>query len=356
MISTLLIIFVCTVILAIVLNNILLKLSENVGIRNQDHSNIIRWSSSNKPALGGIGFYTIFLISSIIYLIYYRQLDTPEANPSIVGLISSCTLAFVMGLADDAYNTRPWLKFGVQVMCGVILIVTGNYIVLSDLAAVNYFLTIFWVVGIMNAINLLDNMDAISSITASFIIITVMLVLSNLRNGFTPEFIIPIGVLSSLVGFLFYNWSPSKMFMGDTGSQFLGAFISAISILYMWNLETSIGTLIESKSILLVLITFALPIFDTTIVFMKRIARGQSPFVGGKDHTTHHFSYLGLTDRQVALTFAFISCISLGLVLYAIFYVDKWTNFHNFIYSIYLILLFAVLYSVASKNQEKSYG
>ena len=97
--------------------------------------------------------------------------------------------------------------------------------------------------------------------------------------------------------------------MGDTGSQFLGVFIAAFSIKYLWNFPLSGSSFINAYFVFLV---FLIPITDTTAVVIKRIGRKQSPFVGGKDHTTHHLYYNGFSERKIVLFFAIISIISLG--------------------------------------------
>ena len=339
-------------IFSFILNTILLKLAENVGIRNND--NVIRWASGNKPALGGIGFYTIFLISFVSYLILVDA-NSINDNRELVGILVACSLAFLMGLADDAYNTRPFLKFGIQIICGVILIWSGIYIKAFESQIANIILTLFWIIAIMNAINLLDNMDGITTITAAFIILCTIGLMMNKEMTDAPQFVLLLGVFTSLIAFLFFNWSPSKMFMGDTGSQFLGLFLGATSIQYIWNFEPAVGALFSGKSIYLTLLVFALPIVDTTVVFVNRIRRGQSPFVGGKDHTSHNLSYLGLSDSQVGWTYIGISITSLVFIAYATLLVDNWTNWHGMIYGLYFLLLLISFFYITYYNRKKSH-
>lgn len=335
---------------SIILNTILLKLSENVGIR--DERELTRWSSTTKPALGGIGFYTIFLLSFVLYLILFEENPIVD-NYKLMGLLTAGTLAFLMGLADDAYNTRPYLKLGVQISCGLILVASDNYIQAFQSEFLNYFVTVFWVVGIMNAVNLLDNMDAITTITAAFIILSVLSLMISKNSIDSPQFILLLGVFTSLIGFLFYNWSPSKMYMGDTGSQFLGLFLAAIGIQFLWNLEPYDSTLLNYRPLFLVLVTFALPIIDTTVVFVNRIRRGQSPFIGGKDHTSHNLSYLGFNDRQVAMIYIVISTIGLIFVIFGTSFVDKWSVIHSMIYGFYFFLLLITFFSITAYNKKR---
>ena len=338
-------IFLGVVILfSLVFNTILLKFATNLGIRDKDETTI-RWSSVVKPALGGISFYLGFLIAATCYGIFFDQ-ENIFKDGGALGLITATALAFIMGLADDAYNTKPWLKFFTQTFCGFILVASGNHIQIFDYDALNYILTILWVIGMMNSINMLDNMDSITSIVSIFIIITCIVVLM-LNEAYTDHnFLLMLGVVGSLIGFLFYNWNPSKMFMGDAGSQFLGVFLAAISIKYLWNHQTVYNEVMTgtAQQISIVMATFIIPVSDTTIVVINRIYRKQSPFIGGKDHTTHHLSYLGLSDSQVGFVFIGISLVSLLLIVGAVRFITDWQVVHTIFYLSYCLVIFASLF------------
>ena len=135
-----------------------------------------------------------------------------------------------MGMADDAYDTKPLVKFIVQCLCGVILISTGTKINTFESEFLNYSLTILWVVAIMNSINMLDNMDGISTVTTLAICIFSVFFSVQMNLETQPLTLIIIAVIGTLCGFLAYNWHPSKMFMGDSGSQFLGIFLAFCGI------------------------------------------------------------------------------------------------------------------------------
>jgi UDP-GlcNAc:undecaprenyl-phosphate GlcNAc-1-phosphate transferase len=156
-----------------------------------------------------------------------------------------------------------------------------------------------------------------------------------------------VGILSSLFAFLYYNWHPSKMYMGDTGSQFLGVFLAYMGITYFWNDAYQTGEVVPSKQIMIVLLAFILPIIDTTVVVVKRLSKKQSPFVGGKDHTTHSLAYIGLSDRSVAMVFAAISFLSLCLIYIINTYLNHWTHFYTALFSIYFLLLLAFFFYIS---------
>jgi UDP-GlcNAc:undecaprenyl-phosphate GlcNAc-1-phosphate transferase len=257
-----------------------------------------------------------------------------------------------MGLYDDAFNTDPFIKAFTQITCGLILISTDTYINIFPNIFLNYFITLFWVVGFMNSINLLDNMDGIAALVSISIILTIVLNFFLNRNFTNPEIIPLIGVLAALLGFLYFNWYPSKMFMGDTGSQFLGVYLAAIGIIFFWNGKLINSEHIISKQIISTLLIFAIPLIDTTVVVIKRITAKNSPFIGGKDHTTHHLSYLGLSDTQVALVFTGISLVSMLFTIIIVNYIHHWNIFLTVAFSFYLLLLFGVLFYIANLNKQ----
>lgn len=343
--------FVSIVFFSLFINAILLKFATTLGIREQE-APIIRWSSVSKPALGGLSFYIAFLLSMASFSVFFEP-DLIFKHSETLGLLASTAIAFLMGLADDAYDTKPLLKFGVQILCGVILILSGTVIELVSYDWVNYLLTILWVIGIMNSINMLDNMDGITTSVALAIIVICLISLS-FQNGFASfDYMVMLGICAALIGFLFFNWHPSKMFMGDTGSQFLGMFLAYIGIKFLWN-----GTLYSGENqivqqIVQVLIAFIIPIVDTTSVVINRMARGQSPFVGGKDHTTHHLSYLGFSDSQVGFIFLGLSVLSMLISVGIYRFIDVWLWYHSVIFITYFLIVFVTLFSITQKNKNK---
>lgn len=293
----------------------------------------------------------------------FFQPTTVLLHSQMIGLLCTCTVAFLMGLADDAYDTNPMLKFSSQVFCGVILIFCGIYINIFPNMYLNYFITMLWVVGLMNSINLLDNMDAVSSVAVigSLTSITSVLLIHHYTTSIFVT--LEVGILSAVCAFLLFNWYPSKIFMGDTGTQFLGAFLSSASILFLWDSDYGIGAVkgtvpefILSKNIFSALLAFALPIMDTTVVFTNRLLKGTSPFVGGKDHTTHHLFYLGIKEPQIALLYALYSTICVVGVVLINKYILIWTLLDCWIFGGFLVLSLALFFIITrvKRNQDGS--
>ena len=291
--------FLLCVVFSGIINGLFLRFSRNLGMRNVDPT-MIRWGPLSKPSVGGFSFYIIFLISVSTFGLFPFAKDF-VFNKQLIGLLLASSLGFLVGLADDAYNTKPFLKFGGQIACSLILVATGTLIQITPFYYLNILVTVLWVAGIMNSINMLDNMDGITA-GISITIFGAMIIISRVGHYlFDVQTFLLLGAIGSLLGFLYYNWHPSKLYMGDTGSQFLGVLLGGMSIMHLWNYRDAGGPEFQFRQFALPLLVFAVPLIDTITVSVRRIMRGQSPFVGGRDHTTHHLAYLGFSDSKVAV-------------------------------------------------------
>lgn len=332
-------VFIGSLLASLILNKLLIKFSNKNKIYKDQTE---RWSQEVRPSLGGISFYIIFLILLSLLGYITNSVEFYLTN-KMLGLILTVSIAFFLGLADDSYNVSPKIKFIAQIIAALILIITNNHINIFEVEIINYITTIIWIIGIMNSINMLDNMDAITSQTCLFILITSAIIISLQQNSITPNLVILISTIGTLIGFLYYNWNPAKIFMGDTGSQFLGMLLAYISIKLFWNsnINTSetFSIIDVLEKFLLIGTLFIIPIIDTTVVSVNRLLRGVSPFQGGRDHTSHHLIYLGLNEKKVALVYAMISSIS--LIFITIYFT---TNLNKLsIISIYSLYFFTVL-------------
>lgn len=340
--------FFAGAVFSLLINSLFLRFAHTLGIR--DHKQLVRWSSTAKPAFGGIGFFIIFLGSFSVYSTLFPKLSDP-LQPGLLGLLAATGLGFLMGLADDAYNTRPLLKFGAQIACGAILIASGSGIRIFGDPWMDHALTILWVVGMMNSINMLDNMDAITTVTSLAILGCVLTVHLLMGDVSSVHMVIVIGVMAALAGFLFFNWSPSRMYMGDTGSQFLGVFLAYVGIRYFWNSTSPWGDAEPWRQAAVTLVVFLLPIADTTTVTVNRMLKGRSPFVGGRDHTTHHLGYAGLSDAQVAFVYAGLGLLNVFMVFCSVKFIGSWRNLHTIIYVAYSISIAGALFVLTRSSR-----
>lgn len=334
-------------VISLLINYILLKFAHTLGMRSRVSAEI-RWDPQHKPSLGGISFYLSFLFA-FIFLALINP-DFGNFRWTVFGLLLASSLAFLMGLADDAFNTQPLLKLITQIICALILVYSGIYIRLFENVLWNYALTVFWIMGMMNSFNLLDNMDGITGIIAVVITSFFIAVCVSLKTTNSYISIFNICLLGSVVGFLVYNFHPSKMYMGDSGSQFIGFFLAAVGIEVCWNNGLPFGLYHgEMENISLVFLVYLLPIVDTTTVFVNRIRKGNSPFIGGKDHTTHHLFFKGITEKRIALLYFGISVIAC-IIAYKMIFGFTYTLLYLGITYVVIVFLFLYLNTITKKK------
>lgn len=348
--------FLISAFFSFLINWLFLKFSFNLGARNKSEVSQVRWASNVTPAIGGIAFFIVFLISISVLGTLPRQTNY-FLDKHLIGIIASSCLGFILGLADDAYNTNPLAKFIAQLSCAFILIISDVYIKISGNPAVDFMITTIWVIGLMNSINMLDNMDAIAA-TVSICIISGLIAVVAI-NGVSMNLfylLMLAGVLGALIGFLYFNWYPARVYMGDTGSQFLGVFLASTSILFFWSYrEEGSSELIQLKQFVVPMLFFIIPLIDTITVTFWRLSRKQSPFVGGKDHITHHLAYLGVPDKMVVVILALISLLSLPLTLLLLLHLVDWTwmaTFSAFGYFALMLIIFQIIYAAGKRKHE----
>ena len=333
-------------IIAYIINILLLRFSRSLGIRNKNDV-VVRWSNESKPSLGGVSFFVVFVFSAIAYSIIFNDAPNIFQNVQYVGLFIAGSLAFTMGLADDAYNTKPLFKLFIQILCGVIFVATDTTIDFFHIWILDSFITVLWVIIIMNSLNMLDNMDGITGTTVFFILLTCILS-SWIIFPFNINvwILIMISVLGAVVGFLSMNIHPAKLFMGDAGSQFIGLFVSFFGIKFLWNIGIADPSHVHPSwlGLSVVIVAFTPTAVDTLTVVINRLKKGQSPMLGGKDHTTHHMVYAGLSDRKVWLVFVLIGVLSTILSIAMVNLITLKTYYPVMFFTIYTVFVFVFLY------------
>lgn len=342
-----------TTILSFFLHKLLLKYSGGFGVTDNKKSKLVRWTSNTKPAIGGPGIFMLFLVGITVGLLSLQSEILTDTR--FAALVWASITGFIIGLMDDLYQITPYQKFAGQILCACILYFGGVGIEISSLAIINFGITLFWVVGIMNSINMLDNMDGISAVTIAGILISTMTVMLFTGAASLSFFMLILGVLGGIFGFMYFNWNPAKIYLGDTGTQFLGVFLAGLAMMFLWNTQAvEPNTLFNINQIVIPVVVFALPIIDTSTVFIRRIWRGQSPFVGGRDHTTHNLAIFGLADAQVASTFGLISLCSAVLVATISVCMNDWHSLCAIGGIAYFVLLFSSIQLVYFVNQRRS--
>jgi UDP-GlcNAc:undecaprenyl-phosphate/decaprenyl-phosphate GlcNAc-1-phosphate transferase len=350
------VLFVCIGI-SFIVNQFLLKNASSFG-KNKGGGQV-RWASAAKPPVGGMSFYVVLILAIIGILLSFNGHVSWSFVGLFVGVALPVTVGFFVGLADDSYNTSPLIKFIGQFSCAGLFLLAGVVIPISDSSILNYWFTVTWVVGMMNSINMLDNMDGIvSSVSLVSLGLALMIIISSKSQNLT-DIILIASVIGALIGFLFFNWNPAKIYMGDTGSQFLGAFLSWVSIQYFWQFRDFAEGGVQVKQFLIPALAFIIPLIDTVTVTLRRLARGVSPFVGGRDHTTHHLAYLGIKDKNVVRIMIFISIVSVlvAINILPILNSSEWHWSFSLATIIYYLTIFfgmQYFYEVAKQRNNQS--
>ena len=242
-----------------------------------------RWHQKPTSMLGG---FAIWLSVVVTYLIFVPK------TPYGWVVVGSSTFLFLVGLLDDILHTKPYQKLIGQVLGSAFVIYYGLSLPWTQSNAINMALTIFWLIGITNAVNLLDNMDGLAGGIA--VIAAGFLALNFVTTGQYTDALMLITFAAALLGFLVYNSHPASIFMGDCGSLFIGFFLASSALV---NLSGG-----RSRSFLPVLavpiLVLFIPIFDTTLVTVLRKLSGRSASQGGRDHTSHRLVALGLSERR----------------------------------------------------------
>ncbi len=258
-----------------------------------------RWHKRPTAMMGGVA---IFASVAIVYFLFI-----PLTNQSLIVFGASAFL-FLIGLVDDIYQIKPYQKLIGQLIGASIVVGYGLNLHWTNIELVNYLLTIFWLIGITNAINLLDNMDGLAAgITA---IATFALCMG--LGGDSPEILLISAFIASLLGFLVFNFNPASIFMGDCGSMFIGFFLASAVLLNQG--EGGRSRSIFSVLAVPVLILFV-PIFDTTFVTLLRKLWGRSASQGGRDHTSHRLVALGLSERNAVILLYALAALGGSLAL-----------------------------------------
>lgn len=256
-----------------------------------------RWHKHPTAILGGIGIYSASIISAFML---------GAINKSSLGLFIGATFLFIVGLFDDRFHIRPYTKLFLQIIAACIAIFFGATIGVPINKLLIIPLTLIWIVGVTNSFNLLDNIDGlaggIAAISSLMIFFSSLIFSSNILGPFS------LILAGAALGFLPYNFNPAKIFMGDSGTMFLGYSLAVISIS---GTTRHISNLFATM--LIPVFILSVPIFDTIFVMIMRRIGGKKIFEGGTDHTSHRLVALGLSPRKTVFLLYVIS-IAFGLI------------------------------------------
>ncbi|MFZ6027450.1 MAG: hypothetical protein ACOYYS_07015 [Chloroflexota bacterium] len=255
-----------------------------------------RWHRQPTPTLGGVGMFLAFCLALFGMYLVYRQ------APAHWHLLAGALVMFALGVYDDFKRISPPAKLVGQLLAATIFVSGGETIHFFPWPIANILLTYFWLVGISNAINLLDNMDGLAGGVS--LIAALMLSYFNWRMNDVGLGWFSFALAGSILGFLVFNFPPARIFMGDGGSMFLGFSLAALAVAR----QSQASSVLAIMGVPVML--FLLPILDTTLVTVTRLLRGQSPSQGGTDHTSHRLVAFGLSERQAVVVLYGVAVIA----------------------------------------------
>lgn len=295
------------------------------------------------PRIGGLAIFLSFTICTFIF-----------CNPSddLMAIWLGGLILVVLGILDDVYRLSAWMKLIIQIGAAALAVYFGvviDHITLFgnvvEFGAFSIPLTMIWIVGLTNAVNLIDGLDGLAcgvSIITSISIFAVALI----AGEYVVALITAI-LAGACIGFFPFNHNPARIFMGDTGALFLGYTLSIISVTGVFKLNAAL-------SFIMPLMVFALPLCDTAVAILRRVAAGHSPFSPDRGHLHHKLVDMGFTQRE-AVRILYAICALLGLV--SVTFTNEIFEESRFFKSILLfcvaMLIFILLYIIMKKTSTR---
>ena len=263
-----------------------------------------RWHDHVTPLFGGVGIAAGLLAGVLLAL----AVGVVEPTWLLAGIVAGCGLVFVAGLLDDVRHLSPIAKLVAQFGAAAIAIAAGLRVELVSNDVLGVVIALVWLVGITNAFNLLDNMDGLAATLATVACLYFAIDAATVHEN-DLVLVLALSLAFACLGFLPFNLRPgdrARVFMGDSGSQLLGFLLAVLGLAASW---TTAGTTIATM--LLPLLVLAIPILDTTLVTIRRLAERRPVTQGGKDHTSHRLVYYGLSETRAVVLLALIG-VALG--------------------------------------------
>lgn len=254
------------------------------------------------PLMGGVAIYASIIVTSLIFL---------PVDGTLISIIIGGTIIFISGIIDDIKGLSPKAKLIFQIGAAIVLIfgdvkidaLTNPFTKSSNLIPLNGFaipITIFWVVGITNTLNLIDGLDGLAAGVAMIASLSFLFVAN--KFNYIPVMVMSSIVAGSCLGFLPYNFNPAKIFMGDTGALFLGFILAALSI---EGVMKSVATI----AVVVPIVILGVPIFDTTFAIFRRLLNGRSIAEADKGHLHHRLLKMGFSQKKTVIILYSISAI-----------------------------------------------
>ena len=319
-----------------VFNWIILYITKKYSFKKSSLLNEKRLVNKNTPPLGGVASAAAFFIS-------VNFLGDADYNFIIIGAFS--LLISILGSIDDFFNLSWRIKLFFQsIFVAMPIIYLNIFLNIESLLnldlnnSFNFLISVLWVILIINSINFIDNMDGLAVVvTGSICYQSIVLTYSLNQNKLTD---ISVVLLFVILGFFIYNFPPAKLYLGDSGSLFIGFCLGFLSILFTWNTNQSY---LLSYTLSPVLLFFTIPLLDFLVIMWHRISNGLSPTEGGTDHVSHRLLAKGFTEKQVLFLFFIYSAFNFLLILGYVYLNSLLSLFALIIYLMQFLLLFNYL-------------
>lgn len=305
----LLLLFFGGLVIAVALTPVSRWLAPHVGVVAKPRARDIH--TRPVPKLGGVAILLATLLMALLLG------NRPEFQQLAAMLFGAAFMSF-LGLIDDRFSISAYIRLPLQMLAALAVWWFGVRISMFANPALDALLTVIWIVGITNAMNFLDNMDGllagISAVIAAFFLVLALI------NGQYLVSLLSAAVLGACVGFLIWNLNPATVFMGDSGSMFLGFLLACIAIKLRFLGQS------PNVSWLVPLIVMALPVFDMTLVVISRLRRGRNPLTSpGRDHTSHRIHAHGFNKRETVMIL-YLVCCALGITAIVASVANVWAN------------------------------
>jgi UDP-GlcNAc:undecaprenyl-phosphate GlcNAc-1-phosphate transferase len=307
-------IYLVSLLLSIIISFITTKIVLTYSLKNKVGLSIPRKRDVHTkpiPRIGGIGIYISFwIVVGIILLLFPESLSFVESkiiniDMNLLGIIIASTIWVIIGLVDDTKGLKPSIKLFFQFICATIIVLFGVKIwwISNPLGGLNigleqwtYLLVPIWIVLLMNVINWFDGIDGLSSNISAVTCIILFLLSIDPNVNQPATALLCIILLGVLIGFIPYNWNPAKIFLGDTGSGFLGLMLAVFAIISGAKLATAF-------------LVLGIPILDALVVIFSRLKNKKSIFSADKTHIHHKFLKAGLSVKQTVIFLTIISIV-----------------------------------------------
>ena len=324
---------ILSITLSAIFNWIILFVTKKYSFKKSSIVNEKRLVNRNTPPLGGVASAAAFFIS-------VNFLGDADYNFIIIGAFS--LLISILGSIDDFFNLSWKIKLFFQsIFVAIPIIYLNIFLNIESLLNVdlnnsfNFLISVLWIILIINSINFIDNMDGLAVVvTGSICYQSILFTYSLNQNKLTD---ISVVLLFVILGFFIYNFPPAKLYLGDSGSLFIGFCLGFLSILFTWNSEQDY---LLSYTLSPILLFFTIPLLDFLVIMWHRLSNGISPAQGGTDHISHRLLAKGFSEKQVLFLFFIFSALNFLLILGYVFLNSTFSSIVLLVYLLQIIFLF----------------